>query len=210
MFDFDVGKLLIFGIVALAVIPPKDLPRVMRTVGQALGRMRRMAAEFQGQFMDAMREAELESVKKELDSVKSDFANVQKELDTIEQSAKIDSSFDPAMAVHSEQSHAIEAPKDVGQSEVSLTARRRLEFAPSRSRRASGRLSQPPPAAEPRGRRAAAGRRRMTDEDIDATKAPLMDHLIELRMRLIRAIYAFFAAFLVCFYFSRTIYNVLT
>jgi len=121
MFDFDVGKLLIFGIVALAVIPPKDLPRVMRTVGQALGRMRRMAAEFQGQFMDAMREVELDSVKKELESVKSDFANVQKDLNAIEQSAKIDSSFDPAMAVHSEQSHTIEAPKDVGQSEISLT-----------------------------------------------------------------------------------------
>ena len=50
----------------------------------------------------------------------------------------------------------------------------------------------------------------MTAEDIDATKAPLMDHLIELRMRLVRAIYAFMAAFVVCFYFSRTIYNVLT
>src|SRR5271163_829252 len=50
----------------------------------------------------------------------------------------------------------------------------------------------------------------MTDADIDATKAPLMDHLIELRQRLIRAIYAFFAAFIVCFYFSRHIYNVLT
>ena len=50
----------------------------------------------------------------------------------------------------------------------------------------------------------------MTAEDIDASKAPLMDHLIELRMRLVRAIYAFMAAFLVCFYFSRTIYNVLT
>ena len=50
----------------------------------------------------------------------------------------------------------------------------------------------------------------MTAEDIDATKAPLMDHLIELRMRLIRALYAFFAAFLLCFFFSRSIYNVLT
>lgn len=50
----------------------------------------------------------------------------------------------------------------------------------------------------------------MSAEDIDATKAPLMDHLIELRMRLVRAIYAFMAAFLVCFYFSRAIYNVLT
>ena len=50
----------------------------------------------------------------------------------------------------------------------------------------------------------------MSQEDIDATKAPLMDHIIELRGRLIRSIYAFLAAFLVCFYFSRTIYNVLT
>jgi sec-independent protein translocase protein TatC len=50
----------------------------------------------------------------------------------------------------------------------------------------------------------------MTQQDIDATKAPLMDHLIELRARLIKALYAFFAAFIVCFYFSRTIYDVLT
>ncbi len=50
----------------------------------------------------------------------------------------------------------------------------------------------------------------MSAEDIDATKAPLLDHLIELRTRLVRAIYAFLAAFLVCFYFSRAIYNVLT
>ena len=50
----------------------------------------------------------------------------------------------------------------------------------------------------------------MTDADIDATKAPLMDHLIELRGRLIKALYAFFAAFFVCFYFSRGIYNILT
>src|SRR5271154_4593807 len=50
----------------------------------------------------------------------------------------------------------------------------------------------------------------MSAEDIDATKAPLMEHLIELRHRLIRALYAFFAAFFVCFYFSRSIYNILT
>ena len=67
MFDFDVSKLLVFGIIALVVIPPKDLPRVMRTVGQYVGKMRRMAAEFQGQFRDAMREADFEGVKKEIE-----------------------------------------------------------------------------------------------------------------------------------------------
>ncbi len=50
----------------------------------------------------------------------------------------------------------------------------------------------------------------MTEADIEATKAPLMDHLIELRARLIRSLLAFLVAFIICFYFSRTIYNILT
>jgi len=49
----------------------------------------------------------------------------------------------------------------------------------------------------------------MTQEDIEATKAPLMDHLIELRSRLIKALIAFFAMFALCFLFAKTIYNVL-
>ena len=49
----------------------------------------------------------------------------------------------------------------------------------------------------------------MTDADIEATKAPLMEHLIELRARLIKAVIAFLVAFVVCFYFSHYIYNVL-
>ncbi len=50
----------------------------------------------------------------------------------------------------------------------------------------------------------------MSDADIEASRAPLIEHIIELRQRLIRALYAFFAAFIVCFYFSRSIYNILT
>ncbi len=85
MFDLDISKMIIVGIVALAVIPPKDLPRVMRTVGQTVGKMRRMAAEFQGQFMDAMREVEREA----------DLESVKKEFQAISDQAKIDTSFDP-------------------------------------------------------------------------------------------------------------------
>ncbi|RFB81033.1 twin-arginine translocase subunit TatC [Methylovirgula sp. 4M-Z18] len=50
----------------------------------------------------------------------------------------------------------------------------------------------------------------MTDADIDASKAPLMDHLIELRGRLIKSLIAFFVAFIVCYYFSSNIYGILT
>ena len=49
----------------------------------------------------------------------------------------------------------------------------------------------------------------MSQEDIDATKAPLMDHLIELRSRLIKALIAFAIAFVACFFFAKQIYNVL-
>lgn len=51
----------------------------------------------------------------------------------------------------------------------------------------------------------------MTNEaEIEASRAPLLDHLIELRQRLIYSVYAFVGAFLICFYFSRSLYNVLT
>jgi sec-independent protein translocase protein TatC len=49
----------------------------------------------------------------------------------------------------------------------------------------------------------------VTHEDIEATKAPLMEHLIELRSRLIKAILAFGVMFLICFFFAKQIYNVL-
>ena len=48
------------------------------------------------------------------------------------------------------------------------------------------------------------------EKEIEATKAPLMDHLIELRSRLIKALAAFFVAMIVCFFFAKHIYNVLT
>src|SRR6186713_3184338 len=49
----------------------------------------------------------------------------------------------------------------------------------------------------------------MSHEDIEATKAPLMDHLIELRSRLIKALLAFGVMFGICFVFAKDIYNVL-
>jgi len=103
MFDLDASKLLIFGIVALAVILPKDLPRVLRTVGQYVGKMRRMASEFQGQFMDAMKEAEKAA----------DLESVKKEFRSIEDASKIDTSYDPATAMRGELTNAIEPHKPI-------------------------------------------------------------------------------------------------
>jgi sec-independent protein translocase protein TatB len=77
MFDISWGKLVIIGVVALLVIGPKELPAVLRQLGQAMAKIRRMAAEFQGQFQEAMREAEMADLKKEFEdttsSLKSTF-----------------------------------------------------------------------------------------------------------------------------------------
>jgi sec-independent protein translocase protein TatB len=69
MFDIAWSELMLIGAVALVVIGPKDLPKAMRTVGQAVGKIRRMASEFQGTFNDAMREAELHELKKQVEDV---------------------------------------------------------------------------------------------------------------------------------------------
>jgi sec-independent protein translocase protein TatB len=69
MFDLGWGKIIIIAVIALVVIGPKELPAVLRTVGQWMGKIRRMAAEFQGQFQEAMREAEMADLKKSIDSI---------------------------------------------------------------------------------------------------------------------------------------------
>ena len=50
----------------------------------------------------------------------------------------------------------------------------------------------------------------MTHEDIEATKAPLIEHLIELRSRLIKAAIAFVITLIACFFFAKSIFNILT
>jgi len=70
MFDIGWSELVLIGVVALVAIGPKELPGVLRMVGQWMGKARKMAAEFQGQFQEAMREAEMADLKKSFDEVK--------------------------------------------------------------------------------------------------------------------------------------------
>jgi sec-independent protein translocase protein TatB len=70
MFDIGWSELVLIAVVALIAIGPKELPGVLRMVGQWMGKARKMAAEFQGQFQEAMREAEMADLKKSFDEVK--------------------------------------------------------------------------------------------------------------------------------------------
>jgi sec-independent protein translocase protein TatB len=95
MFDFDAGKLIMVAIVALIAIGPKELPRVMLQVGQAAAKMRRMAADFSSQFMNALREAQM-------DDIKSD-------VERLAESAKANTGMDPLLQFKAESTEAIDA-----------------------------------------------------------------------------------------------------
>jgi sec-independent protein translocase protein TatB len=69
MFDIAWGEFVVIAVVALIVIGPKELPGVLRAIGQWTTKIRRMAAEFQGQFQEALREAEMADLKKEVDNL---------------------------------------------------------------------------------------------------------------------------------------------
>ena len=73
MFDISWTEFLLIGIVALIVIGPKELPAVMRSLGQWTRKIRSLAADFQNQFHEAMREAEMADLKKQVDDMASDI-----------------------------------------------------------------------------------------------------------------------------------------
>jgi len=71
MFDIGWSELVVIGIVALIAIGPKELPGVLRSLGHWMGKVRRMASDFQDQFREALREAEVADLKKQFDEAQA-------------------------------------------------------------------------------------------------------------------------------------------
>jgi sec-independent protein translocase protein TatB len=98
MLDMSWGEVMVIGAVALIVIGPKDLPKALRTVGQMTGKVRRMAAEFQSQFNEAMREAELDEVRRQIQGVNESVTSATA------------TNFNPIQTIRDELQGAVENP----------------------------------------------------------------------------------------------------
>jgi sec-independent protein translocase protein TatC len=170
MFDIGWSELLVIAVVAIVVVGPKELPKLMRSFGFYAGKLRRAAAEFRRQFDDAMREAELEEVKKAIESVRTETRARLKAPSTAD---------------------------DAGSG--------------SPPRRAAAKVKPARSVAQTKPRQARQERRgaRNIEARISRRARPLIEHLIELRRRLVWALLAIFLAFLVCFWFAKPIYNLL-
>ena len=105
--DVGVSEMLVIAAVALIVVGPKDLPLLMRRVGQFIARLRGMASEFRASFEDMARQSELEELRKEVEAMRSGSLTAPLQDGTVDQVfAEIDSglktgqvSFSPAVSI---------------------------------------------------------------------------------------------------------------
>jgi sec-independent protein translocase protein TatB len=83
MFDIGWSEMLVVVVVAVVVVGPKDLPRLMRTLGQWMGRARAMSDQFRRSFNDMARQAELEQMRAEMMKLHNEktLAELQRETD---------------------------------------------------------------------------------------------------------------------------------
>jgi sec-independent protein translocase protein TatB len=108
MFDIGWGEFVVIGIVALIAIGPKELPGVLRTAGQWMGKLKRMANEFQGQFHEALREAEMTDLKKHADDLSSAVSDITR--------------FDPTVSTYKEPGSVMTGTSVLEQSTITEAA----------------------------------------------------------------------------------------
>jgi len=107
MFDIGWTEILIIAVVAIIVVGPKDLPRMLRTLGRYAGQLRRTAGEFRSQFDDAIRDSELDELRSTLQDT-SDLNPINQIRDSITDSmAPLKESADDIKS-------SIEAPQSAG------------------------------------------------------------------------------------------------
>ncbi|WP_439541931.1 Sec-independent protein translocase protein TatB [Hyphomicrobium sp.] len=96
MFDVSWSELLILGVVTLIFVGPKELPRFLNTLGRYLGVVRRQANEFRAVFEQAMREAEMDEIQKEVravsEGVKASLDDATRSVESVKQAARLDGS----------------------------------------------------------------------------------------------------------------------
>ena len=131
MFDIGWTEILIIAVVAIIVVGPKDLPRMLRSLGRYAGQLRRTAGEFRSQFDDAIRESELDELRSTLSDV-SDLNPINQIKDSVNESMA------PLKETADDIKSSIEAPdldaSPAGDEESEKPARKKKSAAKPKSR----------------------------------------------------------------------------
>lgn len=157
MLDMGWTEILIIGVVSLIVVGPKDLPRMLRTLGQYVGKVRGMAREFQRSMDDAAREADLEEfndIRKSIKDVRAVGSDAAKAVQ--EGIGRIDKELDSAAdtkgvqdALDSVKETPINAPADPIPAKAPATPPAGVESTAAESTAAAGTATETPPIDAP-------------------------------------------------------------
>jgi len=151
MFDISWTEFLLIGVVALIVIGPKELPTVMRTMGQWTRKVRSMAADFQNQFQEAMREAEMADLKKQVDDIAQDIKDydplkdVRADVEAIGKDLNKDLNSNPGTDLSKDAGKDLESPAAIVPVEERPLPQTAAELQPQPDRQA---LATAPAASE--------------------------------------------------------------
>ena len=103
MFDFGIGttELLMIAMIALIVVGPKDLPKLLKTIGKYVGKIKTMAREFQGHVEDAARETGVDEIKKDFSEaadydIDEDFKQQEAELSKVFETSALEPDEPPS------------------------------------------------------------------------------------------------------------------
>lgn len=90
MFEIGWTEMLVIAVVMIVVVGPKDLPQMLRQFGRSAAKLRAMAGDFRKQFDEALKEAELDDVKKSVDQIRglNPMAEVRKQVNPFAQAAQ--------------------------------------------------------------------------------------------------------------------------
>ena len=131
MFDIGWSEILVIIVVAIVVVGPKELPRLMGTFGRYAGKLRRAAAEFQRQFDDAIRDTEMAEVKKAMEAVRAETASLNQPV----MLPKVDAPASPTTTTPVPPPAAMTTPPPVATAQP--TAETKIKPKPPRKRAAS-------------------------------------------------------------------------
>ena len=150
MFDIGWSEILVIIVVAIVVVGPKELPRLMGTFGRYAGKLRRAAAEFQRQFDEAIRDTEMAEVKKAMEAVRAETAS----LDQPVMLPKVDTPASPTTPAPVIPPAPVTAPPAPAVATAQPTAETKSKPKPPRKRAAStkpksGRRKRTKTPAEP-------------------------------------------------------------
>jgi sec-independent protein translocase protein TatB len=114
MFDISWSELLILGLVTLIFVGPKELPRFLGQLGRYMGVVRRQANEFRAVFEQAMREAEMDQIQKEIrgvgDGIKASLDDATRSVESVKAAAKVETDVKPEAAPKALSAETTETP----------------------------------------------------------------------------------------------------